>query len=315
MESRNNAGQTKRKFRLYEHPWLSLLAVIVASVFSMYLSGTVIFGLIGLPDDSPTVQFAQAISYHILTAFILAPFVLHLPKGKRTFRQYLGDIGLSTVQPFMRLVLLGLSCSIILALSQAGASFVYRIFEGQPISGSFVQQVFDLSGDLPPGSPTLLLSIPSIFEEVAFRGIVLTVFLSKYSERKSIVFSSVGFGLLHLLNLANGRELVWVMGQIVWASTMGLFYGYVFVRTRSLLPPMIVHYLGNVTIGSLAGYMQSRASIEIQTLYGVIFSFGVVPTTLMVLWSRFFSSRWLPAVGNRGLPDVRKTVLRPNGVI
>jgi membrane protease YdiL (CAAX protease family) len=277
----------------------------------MFLSGTVIFGVIGLPDDAPVVQFAHGLSYHILTAFILAPFVLRVPKGKRAYRQYLDDIGLSKVQPFVRLLLLALSCSIILALSQAAASFAYRIFEGQPISGSFVRQVFDLSGDLPPGSPTLFVSIPSIFEEVAFRGIVLTVFLSRYSERKSIVFSSLGFGLMHLLNLAMGRELVWVAGQIVWAFSIGLFYGYAFIRTRSLLPSMIVHYLGNVTIGSLAGYLQARASIEIQALYGVILSFGVVPTTLMILWTRFFSSRWLPGCGHRGLPDGRENRLQP----
>jgi membrane protease YdiL (CAAX protease family) len=274
--------------------------VMVTSVLSIILSAIVIFGLIGLPDDSPAAQFAQGMSYHILTAFILAPFVLRLPKGKRTFGQYLDDIRLSRMQPFVRLVLLALSCYVILALSQVAASFVYRLFEGQPIDGSFVRQVFDLSGDLPPGSPSLLISIPSSFEEVAFRGIALTVFLSKYSDRKSIIFASIGFGLVHALNLVMGRELVWVMGQVVWAFTLGLFYGYVFVRTRSLLPSMIVHYLGNVFIGSLTGYMQSRASIEIQALYGVIFSLGVVPTTLMILWTRFFLSRWMPGNANRG---------------
>lgn len=294
MEALDNNIQTeKRKFRLYEHPWLSLLAVVVTTIFSIGLSGTVIFGLLGLPDTSPTVQFAQAMSYHILMVFILAPFVLRLPRGKRTFRQYLDDIGLTRIQPSVRLVFLALSCYVILALSQATASFVYRFSEGLPMTGSFVRRVFDLSGDLPPGSPSLLVSFPSIFEEAVFRGIVLTVFLGKYSERKAIIFSSLGFGLMHLLNLINGSELVWVVGQVVWAFILGLFYGYVFVKTRSLLPPMIVHYLGNVFISSLTGYMQSRASIEMQALYGIIFSLGIVPTTLMILWTRFFSSRWL----------------------
>jgi membrane protease YdiL (CAAX protease family) len=299
MESRNNNIQTeKRKFQLYEHPWLSLLAVILTTVLLSILTGIVVFGLIGLPGDSPTGQFALAISYHILTAFVVAPFILRLPKGKRTFRQYLDDIGLSRMQPFVRLVLLALSCYVILALSQVTASFVYRLFEGQPINWSFIQQVFDPSRDLPPASPSLLISIPSIFEEVAFRGIILTVFLRKYSERKSIIFSSVGFGLIHLFGLAFGSEPVWILGQVVWAFTIGLFYGYVFVRTRSLLPPMIVHYLGNVFISTLVGYIQTRASIEVQVLYGVILSLGVVPTTLMILWTRFFTSRWLP--GNDG---------------
>lgn len=311
MASPENDLQSKRNLRLFEHPWLSLLAVVVASVFSIVLSGAVIFGLIGLPDDAPAVQFAQGISYHLLTGFILAPFVLRLPKGKRTFRRYLDDIGLSNVRPFFRLALLGLSCSVILALSQVAASFVFRLSQGLPVDGSFVQRVLDLSGVLPPDSPSLLVSLPSAFEEVAFRGIILTVFLGRYSERRSIIFSSLGFGLMHVLNLVMGRELVWVMGQVVWASSIGLFYGYVFVRTRSLLPPMIVHYLGNVTIGWLTAYLQSQASIETQALYGVILSFGVVPTTLMTLWTRFFSSRWLPGSGDRGLPDGQEALLQP----
>ena len=295
MESRNNNIQKeKRKFRFCEHPWLSLLAVILTTVLLSILTGIVVSVLTRLPYDSPTALFATALSYHILTVFLFAPFVLRLPKGKRTFRQYLDDIRLSRIQPFIRLVLLALSCYVILALSQVAASFVYRLFEGQPMNWSFVQQVFDLSRDLPPGSPSLLLSIPSLFEEVAFRGIVLTVFLSKYSERKSIIFSSVGFGLIHLFGMAFGSDPVWALLQAVWAFTIGLFYGYVFVRTRSLLPPMIVHYLGNVFISSLTGYIQTRASIEIQALYGVIFSLGVIPVTIMILWTRFFSSRWLP---------------------
>jgi membrane protease YdiL (CAAX protease family) len=96
-----------------------------------------------------------------------------------------------------------------------------------------------------------------------------------------------------MLNLVNGADFVWVMGQIVWAFIIGLFYGYAFVRTRSLLPVMIVHYLSNVFIGSLTGYLQASASLETQVLYGVTFSLGIVPTTLMILWTKFFSSKWL----------------------
>ncbi|HSG44698.1 MAG TPA: CPBP family intramembrane glutamic endopeptidase [Anaerolineales bacterium] len=161
----------------------------------------------------------------------------------------------------------------------------------------------DISGDLPPESASLFISIPSMFEEVGSRGIVLTVFLSKYSERKSIIFSSLSFGLLHLLNLLNGADVVWTLGQVVWAYIIGLFYGYVFVRTRSLLPSMIVHYLGNVFIGSLTGYMQASASIATQILYGVTFSLGIVPVTLMILWTKFFTSKWLNVDSNYEKPE------------
>lgn len=293
MEPLTQNAQSKKKFLLHEHPWLSLLAVVITIVVSIILATTLLYP-IGLSPFMTSGQVTHDFVFQFLTVFLFVPFVLRLPKGKRTYRQYLEDIGLTRVQPFIRLLLLGLSCAIILALSQAAASFVYRISEGAPLTWSFVRQVFDLSGDLPPASASLLVSFPSVFEEAVFRGIVLTVFLGKVSECKAIVFSSLGFGLMHLLNLAGGRELVWVLGQVVWSSILGLFYGYVFVRTRSLLPPMIVHYLGNVFIGSLTGYLQSRASIEMQALYGIIFSLGIVPTTLMILWTRFFVQNWLP---------------------
>lgn len=296
MESPNDSIQTeKRKLGLYERPWLSLLAIIVTTVLLSVVTGIVVFSLTRLPLDSSAFQIVTAISYNILTVFLIAPFVLHLPKGKRTFRQFLEDIGLTRVRPLFRLVLLGLSCYSILALSQITASFVYRFFEELPLDWSFVQQVFDPTMDLPPTSPSLLLSIPSIFEEMAFRGIVLTVFLRKYSERESIIYSSIGFASIHLFSAVLGGDPLWALGMAVWASIIGLFYGYVFVRTRSLLPPMIVHYLGNAFVSTLVGYIQARASFEVQFLYGIIFTLGVVPTTLMILWARFFTSRWLPS--------------------
>jgi len=189
MEPRSQSTQmVEGRFRLCEHPWLSLLAIIVTIAVSNTLSFIVLFVLIGLSSDSSTGQFALGILYQVLTVFLIVPFVLRLPKGKRTFRQYLDDIGLSRMQPFFRLVLLALSCYIILALSQAAASSLYRLSEGLSIDGNFIRQAFDFSRDLPPTSPSFLISLPSVLEEAVFRGIVLTVFLGKYSERKSIIF-------------------------------------------------------------------------------------------------------------------------------
>jgi membrane protease YdiL (CAAX protease family) len=282
-----------KNFKLHEYPWLSLLAFIIITLFSITLTGTVIFEWVGLSRSSFSGQLVQESSFKILSSFLLAPLILRLPKGRRTYKQFLEDIGLTRVQPFVRLVLLALTCYIILALSQASASFLYRLFEGRPITWIFVQRIFDLSEDLNPNSPSLLFSIAGALEEVAFRGIILTVFQNKYSDNQSILFSSIGFGLMHLLNLTSGHQLVWVLGQVVWATIIGLFYGYVFVRTRSLLPSMIVHYFSNVFIYSLSEYLRMNASIEVQVFYGVTLLFGVVPVSLMVLWTRYFASRWL----------------------
>jgi hypothetical protein len=139
------------------------------SIFSIYFMGSLIFGVLGLFDELPEVSFTQQLAFHLLASFVIVPFVLRLPKGKRTFRQYLDDIGLSRIQPFTQLLVLAISCSFILALSQAAASLVYQLLEGYPISGRFFRVAFDLSNLLPSNSSDILLAIPAAFEEVAFR--------------------------------------------------------------------------------------------------------------------------------------------------
>lgn len=268
------------RFQFAEHPWISLLVIVLVTLPLIILAS--ILGLSG---------FSHGMFYNVLTLFVIIPFVLHLPKGKRSFKDYLSDIRLTSVRPFVPLLLLALSCYLILMLSQATGSIVYRLFEGQPVTASFLRHVFDVSGDLPPNSMSLFDSIPSMFEEVAWRGVILTMFLSRYSERKAIIISASGFGLIHLINLLSGRELVWVVAQVAWAGILGVFYGYVFLKSASLLPPMIVHWLGNAFIGSFTDYIQASASVEIQALYGVVFTLGLVPTILMILWVRFLASK------------------------
>jgi len=284
--------QGKKRFHFADHPWLSLATFLVMSVFVLALTATVTFGVLAFPETSRLAGAAHSTVAHILTLFILVPFVLRIPKGKRSFTEYLNDIGFSRIRPIGRLVLLALSCYAILALCQATSSVVYRLSEGLPVTWIFLRSVFDVSGDLPPRSQSLLVSLPSVFEEVGSRGVMVTLFLATYSRRKSIAACAAGFAVLHLLNLLSGREAVWVLGQLGWAFTMGIFYGYLFVKTGSLIPPMLVHYLGNVFVGSLTSYMQETAPVAVQAVYGVVFSFGVIPVVLMILWIRFFARKW-----------------------
>mgnify|MGYP001389210492 CR=1 FL=1 len=298
----------RQKFQLYQHPWLSVPAVIAAFILSMIFTGSIIFGLLQLPEWPSWTEVVLGIAYYSLTTFVLIPYVLRLPKGKRTFGQYLGDIGLTYMKPLLPLIGLGVSCYLLLMLSQVAGTMIFRWVEGLPITWRFFKQVIDITGDLPPDSFSLLVAIPSIFEEMIFRGVLLTVFLGRYSWRKAILFSSLAFGLIHLLNAFMGRDLVWVLGQVIWSFVMGLFYGYVFVKTRSLLPSMIVHYLGNAFVGSISRYLQDRGSVEVQTLYGLLFLFGILPTSLMILWTHFYTLRWLSRPAGAASPSATRSV-------
>ena len=108
----------------------------------------------------------------------------------------------------------------------------------------------------------------------------------------AVAVAAISFGMVHLLNLLTGREPVWVVGQVVWASILGLFYGVVVIESGSLWPAMLVHYLSNVFVGSLTSYLQASASTNVQAVYGIVFSFGIVPTTLMCIWVFVFTTIW-----------------------
>ncbi|MBN1581053.1 MAG: CPBP family intramembrane metalloprotease [Anaerolineae bacterium] len=86
--------------------------------------------------------------------------------------------------------------------------------------------------------------------------------------------------------------MAWVLGQVVWSTLTGLFYGVLVLKSGSLWPAILVHCLGNLFVGSLTSYVQASASIQTQAIYGTIFSFGLVPTTLMILWVRLFTTLW-----------------------
>jgi membrane protease YdiL (CAAX protease family) len=279
-------------FRLAEHPWLVLLIVGVGEAIGQIVAGVLIVGLLKRPREAPATQFLISFLGHVLLLFALLPFVLGLPARGASYGAYLDAIRLTRVRPLIRLLLLGLSCYLILALCQASGVVVYRALEGKPITGAFLRGILDVSGELPPKSWGWLVSLPSALEEVAFRGVVLSVFLLAYPERPAILFAALGFGAMHLLNLASGRETVWVLGQVAWSAILGLFYGFVVVRSDSLLPAMAVHYLGNLFVGSINVYLQANASVSTQALYGISFTFGVLPTVLMSLWVIAFTALW-----------------------
>lgn len=283
---KNNTLPTTKKsrFQFSEHPWISLLIIILLLIVLFILSNIIRLGeIIGLGD---------LLNSYLLLLFVIVPFVLHLPKGKRSYKEFLSDIRLSHVQPLLPLLLLGISCWLILAFCQATGSIIYGLSQGQPLTTTFLRYVFDITVELPPASWSLVKSIPSLFEEVLWRGVILTLFLSRYSKRKSIVITTVVFGLFHFLSLLEGREVIWVLGNMVWAAIIGLFYGYVVLKSDSLLPAMLVHWLGNTFIYAFTRYIQLNASVTTNAIYGVIITFGLVPTILMILWVRFLVVRW-----------------------
>ena len=283
--------QEKLRFRFSNHPWISLVALNVTGILMIVLVA-IAANLVGVPEDAPYRPLITPTLAHILVLFVIAPFVFQLPNGKTSFRKYLDDIRLSKMQPFLPLLILGVSSSLIMLLALATNSFVYRIAQGLPLSPTFLRNVIDLKGDLPPDSLSYIVSFPSIFEEVSWRGVMLVLFLRKYSVKQSILLTALGFGLMHFINLIIGVDPSFVIRQVILGSALGFFYGYLVLRADSLMPTMLFHFLVNMFIGSFTIYFQRHASAETQILYSVINL--TLAVSILILWVKFFCGRWIP---------------------
>jgi membrane protease YdiL (CAAX protease family) len=109
------------------------------------------------------------------------------------------------------------------------------------------------------GIITLFQSIIAapILEELIFRGIILDGLLKKYSALKSILISSLLFGLIHL----NPSQLV--VGLI-----MGIFTGWIYYKTRMLTLSFLIHSVYNLA-SVLMGYFLISDLMKDNTLLGM----------------------------------------------
>lgn len=87
--------------------------------------------------------------------------------------------------------------------------------------------------------------IAPIAEELFFRGVVLKQ-TARVSARFGIFFSGVMFGLMH------GNPY-----QFVMATVIGVYFGYITIKTDSLIPAIICHAAvnGMMCISDIAGYI------------------------------------------------------------
>jgi membrane protease YdiL (CAAX protease family)/ABC-type Na+ efflux pump permease subunit len=75
--------------------------------------------------------------------------------------------------------------------------------------------------------------LPAIFEELLFRKGIINV-LKKFGNANAIIISSILFGLIHQ-NIAQG----------IFAVLTGLVLGYIVVKTKSVMPAIMLHFLNN----------------------------------------------------------------------
>jgi sodium transport system permease protein len=134
--------------------------------------------------------------------------------------------------------------------------------------------------------------IPAICEEFAFRGFILSALEQQHRTRSAILLSALMFGFLHVL--------LSLFQQLFNATLLGIVLGLLAVRSRSILPGIVFHFLNNayaVLLGVLASSRTTRSIMDwiyrnpADGLYHtgwIVMSAVVSPLLLYWLWSEKF---------------------------
>lgn len=117
--------------------------------------------------------------------------------------------------------------------------------------------------------------LPAIFEELFFRGVIMTS-LRRFGDWFAIIVSALLFGLLH------GN-----MVQFLNAFFLGILLGYFAVRSGSIVTSMVIHFFNNLVYSMLGLVLQNvnsdKAALVTIIYYAVIFVLGIVATTIYLV--------------------------------
>lgn len=85
----------------------------------------------------------------------------------------------------------------------------------------------------------------SIIEELLFRSQVLEEFLKSKNKFQSILYTSIIFGMVHLLNISSLSSIPTVLVQVCYTFFLGVLVGFIYLSSKNIVLPIIYHLLFN----------------------------------------------------------------------
>ncbi|UQS87170.1 CPBP family intramembrane metalloprotease [Nicoliella spurrieriana] len=118
---------------------------------------------------------------------------------------------------------------------------------------------------------------PGIYEEYVFRGLILKALINRFRNANywgiisAVIISSILFGGMHLINII-GQPVLATILQVITAIIIGIFLAAICIRTKSIIPGMIIHIVSNFVQSSL---ISSSNWFEI-LYYGLVIVLSVI---------------------------------------
>lgn len=222
--------------------------------------------LLGMLEYLPGA-FIPALAYFVaagIWALYVTPRLLGLPNGRKSFREYCIDIRLLPVTPLWRNILLGM---LMAALTLSSI-----------LLASLLTKHFALDWSLVPPLRWVKGLTRGVWEEVFFRGIMLAILIRFYGQRKAVLWVTTIFALVHL-NIMN-VTLEGVV-DVVSIFFIGLLFAYLVLKTGSLLPAIVFHYVHNIfvlLVQNTPGATEPMASMMLYGFLWVALAVGAVLT-------------------------------------
>ncbi|MGV9172025.1 MAG: type II CAAX prenyl endopeptidase Rce1 family protein [Promethearchaeia archaeon] len=263
---------------LRERPLIGAVVILLQYIIFLAIPVFLIFPIIFQLYDfnlitSLWIDFSFIIGFLLLLLLVIIPYGFHLPMEFDKYTDYLKAVGLSKIKPFSKI----LFTTLVFSLTFFGFAFIGSIMLGQT-AFNFIG-LFQTPTTKKYGYFTFIRQLrPAICEELAFRGIILTLLLNNYSENEAISINAMLFGVMHVINLFQGADLFSTLFQVVYATIFGIVFALIFKKTKSLVPPITIHYF--INIFSNVFYQASGTFIEM--LFSILLIGILIPSIISI---------------------------------
>lgn len=151
------------------------------------------------------------------------------------------------------------------------------------LSPELAEQIFP-SGNTLPGAHLLIIAVvlAPLVEEIIFRGLLFSRMVVKWGVTRAMVISSLAFGLLHL--------------DPIGAFVFGVVACVLYMKTRSLLVPMVLHAIYNFVVWSFT-FVETGTDLP-NTSPEYLYQFAYVGLASVILASPiifFLLGKWWPS--------------------
>ncbi|WP_432798760.1 lysostaphin resistance A-like protein [Poriferisphaera sp. WC338] len=233
--------------RPHDFGLIDFLAVFFLYFLGQFIVQQIAINFIGINQDTQQFDFAsdsQYVRFNLIGQIVTyIPGILYLLGRCGFLKNGLKQFGFIPRKPLrdIKLGVLGIviSLPLVFGISAIMVIISHLLGENVPEIGHVLLQKL---ADSTTFEIPLLLGIGAIllapvFEEIFFRGVVQTALLNMLGKQQRwlvIFLAATGFALIHLSALPSWQPLPSLF-------LLGLIMGYVYEKTGSLLPPILIH--------------------------------------------------------------------------